>query len=208
MLILTRSFARRRGASREAIRRSHCHDRMHIRAGRLRAPHHRHPRRVAGQAATHVEGGSGYGGSEKFQTDAYWKDHLLLSSSTSTETTRGSRSVPPNRWTGAIAELIGAIRPRHRRAVSYRCKTGAYASKETPEEQGADMAAASGQRDADLPAGSQSRMDRKEGRAVRRLRRKRRARVALSRSVFYYSEAVCGIDLSLSLPAKSIAVNT
>jgi len=84
-----------------------------------------------------------YGGTEKFQTDPYWKDHLLFFEYFHGDNGAGLGASHQTGWTGVIAMLIGLFGRINGEQFLAAGKTGAYARNETPEEQGADLAAAS-----------------------------------------------------------------
>jgi len=84
-----------------------------------------------------------YGGTEKFQTDPYWKDHLLFFEYFHGDNGAGLGASHQTGWTGIIAELIALFGRINAEQFLAGGKTSAYARHETPEDQGAELAAAS-----------------------------------------------------------------
>lgn len=84
-----------------------------------------------------------YGGTEKFQTDPYWKDHLLFFEYFHGDNGAGLGASHQTGWTGAIAMLIRLFGRMNAERFLAGGKIGAYARHEIPEEQSADFAAAS-----------------------------------------------------------------
>jgi len=83
-----------------------------------------------------------YGGTEKFQADPYWKDHLLFFEYFHGDNGAGLGASHQTGWTGVIAELIALFGRIDGEQFLAAGKTGAYARNEIPEDQGADLAAA------------------------------------------------------------------
>jgi hypothetical protein len=83
-----------------------------------------------------------YGGTEKFQTDPHWKDHLLFFEYFHGDNGAGLGASHQTGWTGVIAELIALFGRIDGEQFLAASKTGAYAHDETSKESDTDLAAA------------------------------------------------------------------
>jgi hypothetical protein len=77
-----------------------------------------------------------YGGTEKFQTDAYWKDYILFFEYFHGDNGAGLGASHQTGWTGVVAKLIELFGKLDGQKLLDAGKTGAFA-KETSEKAGA-----------------------------------------------------------------------
>ena len=84
-----------------------------------------------------------YGGTEKFQTDPNWKDHLLFFEYFHGDNGAGLGASHQTGWTGAVAMLIGLFGRISAEQFLAGGKTSAYSRHGQAEERSADLAAAS-----------------------------------------------------------------
>ncbi len=80
-----------------------------------------------------------YGGTEKFQTDPHWKDYLLFYEYFHGDNGAGLGASHQTGWTGLVAKLIEIFGRVDAKQLLEAGKAGAFATKQTPEEQHADL---------------------------------------------------------------------
>jgi len=81
-----------------------------------------------------------YGGTQKFQTDPHWKDYLLFYEYFHGDNGAGLGASHQTGWTGLVAKLIELFGKLDATQLLAAGKADAFAKKETPEEQYAEMA--------------------------------------------------------------------
>jgi len=81
-----------------------------------------------------------YGGSEKFQTDPYWKDYVLFYEYFHGDNGAGLGASHQTGWTGGIATLISLFGRVSAEQFLDAGKAGAFTRKEAPGESRADLA--------------------------------------------------------------------